>query len=232
MRSSTPRAAPNTFSPSAPTLASFSSCTGTPRRACISAAGRMPCQPGRMPSASISPVARLIGAARPMPTPSRRSASMPALAQARAHELVGEVEALGRGVVDLGGRPVVGDELAGEIADRRRGCAGGRSRGRPRTRRRGRARAAPAGARWAAGRRLVGGLVLLDDAGLAELLDERRDRRPREAGPAREIGAARCRLAVERLDDPQPVHLAQAERGRIGGHAFARNITASTALDG
>ena len=38
--------------------------------------------------------------------------------QARAHELVGEVEALDRGVVDLGGRPVVGDELAGEIADR------------------------------------------------------------------------------------------------------------------
>ena len=39
-------------------------------------------------------------------------------AQARAHELVGEVEALGRRVVDLGGREVLGHELAREVADR------------------------------------------------------------------------------------------------------------------
>ena len=67
---------------------------------------------------------------------------------------------------------------------------------------------------------------------LAELLDERRDRRPREPGPAREVGAARAGLAVEHLDDPQPVHLAQAQRGRIGSHAFAQNIAAPTAPHG
>ena len=42
---------------------------------------------------------------------------MPALISALTHELLGEVEALGRGVVDLGGREVVDDRLAREIAD-------------------------------------------------------------------------------------------------------------------
>src|SRR3954452_6393169 len=82
------------------------------------------------------------------------------------------------------------------------------------------------GGPWALGAR---GLVLLDHAGLPELLDQRRDRGPRETGPAGEVGAARARLAVEHLDDAQPVHLTQAQRGRVAGHP-ARNIPTTATL--
>jgi hypothetical protein len=39
-------------------------------------------------------------------------------------------------------------------------------------------------------------------------------------------------MAIEHLDDPQPVHLALAQRGGIGSHAFAQNIAAPTATRG
>ena len=41
---------------------------------------------------------------------------MPAVLSASRTSCLGEIEALGRGVVDLGGREVVDDRLAGEIA--------------------------------------------------------------------------------------------------------------------
>ena len=106
------------FSPSAPTLASFSSCTGMPSRASISAARPDAVPAGQDPvRLELAGALRLIGAARPMPTPSRRSRSMPAVLSASRTSSCGEVEALGRGVVDLGRRPVVDDRLAGEVAD-------------------------------------------------------------------------------------------------------------------
>src|SRR5207247_528608 len=101
-------------------------------------------------------------------------------AQRVAYQLLREVQALDRGMVDVGRRPVVDDGLAGEVADRdtdvlvpevepdRVGGAwdererGGRA-----------ARAARA--------RVAGALVLLDDPGARELVDQPRDRRARQA---------------------------------------------------
>ena len=68
--------------------------------------------PGRMPFASSSPVTVLIGAARPIPMPSRWSRSMSALLSTVRTSSWGGIEALDRGVVDLGGRPLVDDWAA------------------------------------------------------------------------------------------------------------------------
>ena len=117
---------------------------------------------------------------------------MPGAAQRFADELVREVEALGGGVVDLGRRPVVDDRLAVEVAD----CDADVLVAEVEAHRESRARHERQQDRRAAGvarPRLVGGVVLLDDACAPELADERGDGRTREARAAGQLGAARRR---------------------------------------
>ena len=170
----------------------------------------MPCQPGRMPSASSSPVASVdrrgeahADAEQAVARRCRRCCS------ASRTSSCGEVEALGRRVVDLGRRPVVDDRLRPRDRRPRRGCAGGRSRGRPRTPASGRARAGSAGGRCCAAV-VLGRVVLLDDAGAA--------RAPRRASrPSRARGPCAARARPGSSPDG-----GRASRSRAAGSSWRR----------
>jgi hypothetical protein len=125
-----------------------------PSRASISLAGRIPRQ---------EPVGR-----------------HPRALQRLAHELMREVEALDWRVVDLGGRVVVHDRLARQVAQRHANVLVAevepdRERG-ARDERQQQGRSSEAGFR--ARSRGRGPRVLLSQAGAHQLLDERRDGRP------------------------------------------------------
>ena len=62
--------------------------------------------------------------------------------------------------------------------------------------------------------------MLLDDPCAEELIDDGRDRLPRESGVPRELSPAGRRMAVDRLDQAQPVELANAEGAGAGGHVI------------
>ena len=133
------------------------------------------------------------------------------------NKLVGEVEAFDWRMIDLGRRPVVDDGLSRQVADgdadvlmaevvptanAASGTSESRMRRSPGIPRRG----------------IAGDAALLDHTGSFELLDDRRNRLPGEAGAPRDVGSARRGVAVDRLDHAQPVELTNAERTRAGGH--------------
>ena len=129
-------------------------------------------------------------------------------------------------MVDLGGRPFIDDRLAGEVAhgdadvlvaeiqaDRERGARNEREQHRW----------APGSGDHAAFAALLARCGDSPSARLHdELLGQRRDRRPGEPGVARQITAARGRIAIQRLQDPQPVHRPQAKSGVCAHSDFTR----------
>ena len=112
-----PLAAPQISSASAPRLASFSTSTGIPRRPLASAAASTPTQPGRIDEACTAPVARSIGAGRPIPTPITRDRLDVRLGEHLLDELGGRVEALLGRVVDVHLAPGLGEHGVGEVRD-------------------------------------------------------------------------------------------------------------------
>ena len=178
------------------------------------------------------PSRRLIGAARPMPTPSRRScvdarASQRSRARARA----------ARSRLSIGAWSTSAGDQSSATSSPERSQTATRMCWWPKSRPT--ANAAPGTSESRTG----GRPVLPRAAPRAPRAPRRRrprraprraSRRSRARGPVQRARSVRldAGMAVERLDDAQAVHLAQAERGRIGGHAFARNIAASTARTG
>ena len=163
--SATPRPAPNRCSPIAPGVGVVLDLDRQPEPPLeLRARAGCPSQPGRMPPASARGRWRAsTGAAKPTPTPIRRSPPTPDSATRLGRQPLREVEAVDRVPVDVDRGPAVGDDAAAEVADRARAGGGGRSRGRRRTRRPGRARPAAAGGPSARRSSEPVGL-LLDDA--------------------------------------------------------------------
>src|SRR5215471_5839228 len=131
------------------------------------------------------------------------------LVQGLLGELVRQVQRFGRSVVYIHSGPLLGDGLAGEVADgdadvpvadvdadrERRAGHQGEQRG------------------WSAGaarsQRVVGGIVLVNEVSPAELLGNGRHGAPGQPGPPGNVGPTTARMAVDRLDHPQPVQVAQ-----------------------
>ena len=112
-----PRPTPKVDSPSAPTLASLSRWTGSPRRSSISAAGSSPTQPGRIGCECTRPLSRSIGPGRPMPAASTRPRSTPASSISSDDQRGGGVEGVLGGGVDLELREGLGQDRVGEVGD-------------------------------------------------------------------------------------------------------------------
>ena len=203
--SATPRPAPNMCSPIAPALASFSTWTGIPSRCSSSSAGSTPSQPGMMPPVSTRPVAASTGAAKPTPTPIRRSPPTPASATASA------VSRCAASSIATGSPSIsIGVQRSATIPPPRSQTAARRWRwpnSRPT------AKAAPRGERDLQRRAalrapLVGVLgLLLDDPGVLELGQQRGDGRARDAERAPEVAAAARGTPQQRLQQPEPVRL-------------------------
>jgi hypothetical protein len=61
--------------------------------------------------------------------------------------------------------------------------------------------------------------VLVHDAGALQLVDQRRDRRPRQAGQARHVVAARAGIAQQRLHHAQAVELSRSGEADVVRHS-------------
>ena len=163
--------------------------TGTSSRRRSSSAAATPTQPGRIADEPITPSAWSIGPGSPSPAPMTRERVDAGLGEHLLDELERDVEALVRGVVGVERDGALGEDRRGQVGDRdaqvavaevdaERGAGGGVEREQDRR--------APA---LLAVRRA--GLLALDDEAVGlQLGDEARDGRAREAGAARDLGAA------------------------------------------